>query len=320
MGKIRIGIVGYGNLGRGAEKAVAASEDMELAGVFSRRRLEHPLYQALADIAEWQGKLDVLLLCGGSATDLPQQGPELAALFNTVDSFDTHARIPEYFESVDAAAKSGGKIAVISTGWDPGLFSIARVLGEAMLPQGKEYTFWGKGVSQGHSDALRRIDGVADARQYTLPSEAGLERVRNGENPELSTREKHTRQCFVVLEDGADAARIQQEIVEMPNYFADYDTTVEFISQAELERDHSALPHGGFVLRSGDTGEGNHHLIEFGLKLGSNPEFTSSVLLAYARAAHRLAKKGETGAHTVLDIPIGLLSQRTPEELRGEAV
>ncbi len=320
MEKIRIGIVGYGNLGKGAEKAVNASADMELAGIFSRRHLDHPLFQPLDEIGGWQGKLDVLLLCGGSATDLPQQGPDLAAHFNIVDSFDTHALIPEYFAKVDAVAKGSGKVAVISTGWDPGLFSIARVLGESMLPQGKDYTFWGKGVSQGHSDALRRVAGVADARQYTLPSEGALARVRSGENPELSTREKHTRQCFVVLKDGADEAVITKEIVEMPNYFADYDTTVEFISQQELERDHSALPHGGFVLRSGETGDGNRHLIEFGLKLDSNPEFTSSVLVAYARAVHRMAQKGEAGARTVFDIPIGMLSPRSAEELRRDSL
>lgn len=320
MEKIRIGIVGYGNLGKGAEKAIAASPDMELAGVFSRRVLEHGLFQPLDEVGEWKGKLDVLLLCGGSATDLPVQGPDLAGHFNIVDSFDTHALIPEYFAKVDGVAKAAGTLAVISTGWDPGLFSIARVLGEAMLPQGKEYTFWGKGVSQGHSDALRRVTGVADARQYTLPSNHALARVRSGKNPELSTREKHTRQCFVVLNEGADAAAITKEIVEMPNYFADYDTTVDFISQAELDKNHSALPHGGFVLRSGETGEGNRHLIEFGLKLDSNPEFTSSVLVAYARAVHRLSLKGETGARTVFDIPLGMLSARSAEELRRDSL
>jgi diaminopimelate dehydrogenase len=318
MNKIRIGIVGYGNLGRGAEKAIAGTTDMELVGVFSRRALEHPLYQPMADISEWREKADVLLLCGGSATDLPEQGPSLAAHFNLVDSFDTHARIPEYFEQVNAAAAGGGKVAVISTGWDPGLFSIARVLGEAILPHGKEYTFWGRGVSQGHSDALRRVSGVRDARQYTIPSEAAINLVRSGETPDLTTRQKHTRQCFVVLAEGADAAHVEREIVTMPNYFADYDTTVTFISQEELDRDHAGLPHGGFVLRSGQTSEGNRHVVEFGLKLGSNPEFTSSVLVAYARAVHRLAAKGESGARTVFDIPVGLLSPHTADILRRD--
>lgn len=318
MNKIRVGIVGYGNLGKGAEKAIAQNQDTELVAVFSRRQLAHSLYQPLAEVEQWKNKLDVLLLCGGSATDLPEQGPQLAAHFNIVDSFDTHARIPEYFEQVNAAATKAGKIAVISTGWDPGLFSLARVLGESVLPSGKEYTFWGRGVSQGHSDALRRVEGVRDARQYTIPSESALESVRAGENPELSTREKHTRECFVVLKEGADAARVEREIVEMPNYFSDYDTTVNFVSQEELERDHAALPHGGFVLRSGQTSEGNNHLVEFAIKLDSNPEFTSSVLVAYARAAHRLSQKGESGARTVFDIPFGLLSPRTPEELRRD--
>lgn len=318
MNKIRIGVVGYGNLGKGAVKAVAGSKDQELVAVFSRRELEHPLYQPLAEITDWRDKVDVLLLCGGSATDLPEQGPALAAHFNLVDSFDTHARIPEYFEKVNAVASAAGKVAVISTGWDPGLFSIARVLGESILPHGKDYTFWGRGVSQGHSDALRRVPGVQDARQYTIPSEAAMQRIRSGETPELTTRQKHTRQCFVVLEEGADAANVEREIVTMPNYFADYDTTVAFISQEELDRDHATLPHGGFVLRSGETSEGNRHLIEFGLNLDSNPEFTSSVLAAYARAAHRLATKGEQGARTVFDIPIGLLSPHTPEVLRRD--
>lgn len=318
MNKIRIGIVGYGNLGKGTEKAITQNEDLELVAVFSRRALEHTLYQPLDSAESWTDKLDVLILCGGSATDLPEQGPALAAHFNVVDSFDTHARIPEYFQQVDAAATAAGKVAVISTGWDPGLFSIMRVLAGSVLPQGKEYTFWGHGVSQGHSDALRRVPGVRDARQYTVPSPAALESVRSGANPELSTRQKHTRECFVVLEDGADAARIEQEIVLMPNYFADYDTTVRFIPQEDLDRNHAALPHGGFVLRSGETGAGNQHLIEFGLKLDSNPEFTSSVLVAYARAAHRLATKGEQGARTVFDIPIGLLAAQSAEDLRRD--
>lgn len=278
------------------------------------------MYQPLAEVGEWRERLDVLLLCGGSATDLPEQGPGLAGMFHVVDSFDTHARIPEYYAAVDAAAVAGGKVAVISTGWDPGLFSLARVLGEAVLPVGRDYTFWGRGVSQGHSDALRRVAGVKDARQYTIPVEGALARVRAGEDPELATREKHLRQCYVVLEEGADAARIQREIVAMPNYFADYDTTVEFITQEELDREHGALPHGGFVLRSGGTGDGNRHLIEFSLKLDSNPEFTSSVLVAYARAAYRMAQRGERGARTVFDIPVGMLSARTAEELRRDCL
>lgn len=316
MQKIRIGIVGYGNLGRGAEIAVALNHDTELVAIFSRRHLAHARHQPLAQIAQWRGKLDVLLLCGGSATDLPQQGPQLAALFNVVDSFDTHARIPEYYEQVNTAATAAGTLAVISTGWDPGLFSLARVLAGAVLPDGREYTFWGRGVSQGHSDALRRVAGVRDARQYTVPVAAALQSVRAGENPALTTREKHKRECFVVLEAGADAARIEREIITMPHYFADYDTTVHFISQEELDREHAALPHGGFVLRSGRTGGTHRHLVEFGIKLDSNPEFTASVLVAYARAAHRLSQKGESGARTVFDIPFGLLSPHSPEELR----
>ena len=320
MNTIRIGIVGYGNLGRGAEKSIAQNADMQLVAVFSRRALAHPLYQPLADCETWKDKIDVLLLCGGSATDLPEQGPALAAHFNVVDSFDTHARIPEYFDRVNAAALKAGTLAVISTGWDPGLFSVARVLAEAVLPQGRDYTFWGRGVSQGHSDAIRRVAGVRDARQYTIPSESALQRVRRGENPELTTRQKHTRECFVVLEPDADAERVRREIVGMPNYFADYDTTVNFITQAELDRDHASLPHGGFVLRSGETGDGNRHLVEFALKLDSNPEFTSSVLVAYARAACRLHRQGERGARTVFDIPIGLLSARSAESLRRDCL
>lgn len=320
MEQIRIGIVGYGNLGKGTEKAIAQNEDMTLRAVFSRRELIHSLYHPMDEISKWQDQIDVLILCGGSATDLPEQGPQLAAQFNVVDSFDTHARIPEYFEQVNAAAAPAGNLAVISTGWDPGLFSVARVLSESILPQGKSYTFWGRGVSQGHSDALRRISGVRDARQYTVPSEAALQNVRAGENPELSTREKHTRECFVVLEEGANAENIEQEIVNMPHYFADYDTKVLFISQEELDRDHANLPHGGFVLRSGQTGDNNNHLMEFSLKLNSNPEFTSSVLVSYARAAHRLNQKGESGARTVFDIPIGLLSPKTAEELRRDSL
>jgi diaminopimelate dehydrogenase len=320
MSEIHVGIVGYGNLGRGAEAAISISPDMELKAVFSRRELDHPLYAPMDGILAWKDKLDVLILCGGSATDLPVQGPELAEHFTIVDSFDTHARIPEYHATVDGAAGKGGKIAVISTGWDPGLFSIMRVLFEAVLPQGKEYTFWGRGVSQGHSDAIRRVPGVRDGRQYTIPSDAALEQVRGGANPDLSTREKHTRVCYVVLEEGADAAAVESTIVGMPNYFADYDTTVNFISREELERDHAGLPHGGFVLRSGETAHGNKHLVEFGIKLDSNPEFTSSVLIAYARAAVRLFRRGESGARTVFDIPVGLLSPHSAEELRKAAL
>jgi diaminopimelate dehydrogenase len=320
MDEIRVGIVGYGNLGRGAESAISISPDMGLKAVFSRRALDHPLYAPMDEILAWKDKLDVLILCGGSATDLPVQGPELAEHFTIVDSFDTHARIPEYHATVDAAAGRGEKIAVISTGWDPGLFSIMRVLFEAVLPQGKEYTFWGRGVSQGHSDAIRRVAGVRDGRQYTIPSDSALDQVRSGGNPDLSTREKHTRVCYVVLEEGADAAAVEKEIINMPNYFADYDTTVNFISSEDLERDHAGLPHGGFVLRSGETAHGNKHLVEFGIKLDSNPEFTSSVLIAYARAAVRLFQRGESGARTVFDIPVGLLSPHSAEELRKIAL
>lgn len=318
--QIRIGIVGYGNLGRGAEFAVQNAEDMELVAVFSRRKLAHPLGQPLKEIEQWRGKVDVLVLCGGSATDLPEQGPLLGQWFHTVDSFDTHARIPEYFEKMDAISRRCDTVSVISTGWDPGLFSLMRVLGDSVLPKGKSYTFWGRGVSQGHSDAIRRIAGVKDARQYTVPSEDAMNRVRSGENPELSTREKHTRECYVVLEEGADADRIQHEIQEMPNYFSDYDTKVTFITQQEMVRDHAELPHGGRVFHSGLTGEGQHQGIDFGLKLDSNPEFTASVLIAYARAAHRLAALRDYGAHTVLDIPLGLLSPRTADELRRNMV
>lgn len=320
MNKIHIGIVGYGNLGRGAESAISVNPDMELKAVFSRRKLEHPMYAPMDEILSWKDKLDVLILCGGSATDLPEQGPQLAEHFNIVDSFDTHARIPEYYASVDEVARKGGKLAVISTGWDPGLFSIMRVLFESILSQGKEYTFWGRGVSQGHSDAVRRVAGVRDARQYTIPSDSALEQVRAGSNPELSTREKHTRHCYVVLEENRDAAQVENEIVNMPNYFSDYDTTVNFITQEEMDREHAGLPHGGFVLRSGETGDGNKHLVEFGIKLDSNPEFTSSVLIAYARAAYRMAQRGDAGAKTVFDIPVGLLSPHSEEVLRKMAL
>ncbi len=322
---IKIGIAGYGNLGRGVECAVKQNPDMTLAAVFTRRNPEDvqiltegvPVCR-IADAAEWKDKIDVMILCGGSATDLPEQTPALARMFNVIDSFDTHARIPEHFANVDAAAKEGGKTGIISVGWDPGMFSLNRLYANAILPDGKDYTFWGKGVSQGHSDAVRRVAGVKDARQYTIPVESALEAVRAGENPELSTREKHTRECFVVLEEGADAAKVEEEIRTMPNYFADYDTTVHFISEEELQKNHSGIPHGGFVLRSGKTGwDGeNSHLIEYSLKLDSNPEFTSSVLVAYARAACRLSQEGVSGCKTVFDIAPAYLSEKSGEELR----
>lgn len=323
---IKIGILGYGNLGRGIECAIRQNPDMELAAVFTRRDpkqvsvlTEQVQVCHVSEVEQWKGKIDVLILCGGSATDLPVQTPEYAKYFNVVDSFDTHARIPEHFANVDAAAKAHGTVGVISCGWDPGMFSLNRLYGNAILPEGKDYTFWGKGVSQGHSDALRRIEGVKNAKQYTIPVEAALESVRAGENPELTTRQKHTRECFVVLEEGADAARIEKEIKEMPNYFADYDTTVHFISEEELQAEHSGIPHGGFVLRSGVTGwnKENKHLIEYRLKLDSNPEFTSSVIVACARAAYRMAGEGQTGCKTLFDIPPAYLSAKTGEELRA---
>lgn len=322
---IRIGILGYGNLGRGVECAIRQNPDMELKAVFTRRNPENVKILTegaavcrVSDAADWKEQIDVMILCGGSATDLPEQTPEYAKLFNVVDSFDTHARIPEHFANVDAAAKEAGKTAIISVGWDPGMFSLNRMYANAILPEGKDYTFWGKGVSQGHSDAVRRIAGVKDAKQYTIPVESALEAVRNGENPELSTREKHTRECFVVLEEGADPAKVEAEIKNMPNYFSDYDTTVHFISEEELKRDHSGIPHGGFVLRSGVTGweKEHHHLIEYRLKLDSNPEFTSSVIVAYARAAYRMAAEGQTGCKTVFDIAPAYLSAKSGEELR----
>ncbi len=324
---IRIGIFGYGNLGRGVEAAVKQNPDMELAAVFTRRgpagvtlrTAGVPVVHA-QEVESWRDKIDVMIICGGSATDLPVQTPALAATFNVVDSFDTHARIPAHFEKVDAAAKASGRVAMISVGWDPGMFSLNRLLGAAILPEGKDYTFWGKGVSQGHSDAIRRISGVADAKQYTIPVEAALEAVRAGENPELTTRQKHLRECFVVAEAGADLARIEREIKEMPNYFADYDTTVHFITAEELQRDHSGIPHGGFVIRSGKTGLNSEHshIIEYRLKLDSNPEFTSSVLVAYARAAYRMNGEGMKGCKTVLDVPPAYLSPKTGAELRRE--
>lgn len=322
---IRIGILGYGNLGRGVEYAVEGNEDMELVAVFTRRdpasmqtRTNVPVVPA-DEAAEWKDKIDVLILCGGSATDLPEQTPAFAKLFNVVDSFDTHAKIPVHYAAVDAASKAAGTVGVISVGWDPGLFSLARVYGNAVLTNGADYTFWGRGVSQGHSDAIRRIPGVRDAKQYTVPVPAALDAVRSGANPQLTTREKHTRACYVVLEEGADAAAVEKAIVTMPNYFADYDTTVHFISAEELQRDHAGLPHAGFVIRSGATGkEGEHkHVIEFNLKLDSNPEFTACVLVAYARAAHRLALEGVTGCKTVLDIAPAYLSSQSAGELRA---
>ena len=323
---IKIGILGYGNLGRGVECAVRQNPDMELKAVFTRRDpgsvkilTESARVCPVEEASQWKDQIDVMILCGGSATDLPEQSPEYAKLFNIVDSFDTHAKIPEHFAQVDASAKASGKVAVISVGWDPGMFSLNRMYANAILPEGKDYTFWGKGVSQGHSDAIRRIKGVKDARQYTIPVEAALEAVRSGSEPELTTRQKHTRECFVVLEDGADAARIEEEIKTMPNYFADYDTTVHFISQEELDRDHKGIPHGGFVIRTGKTGweKENRHLIEYRLQLDSNPEFTSSVIVAYARAAFRLASEGQSGCKTVFDIAPAYLSSRTAEELRA---
>ena len=320
----RIGILGYGNLGRGVEYAVEANADLELVVVFTRRdpasvkvRTGVPVVSADA-AAEWKDKVDVLILCGGSATDLPEQTPAFAKLFNVVDSFDTHAKIPAHFAAVDAAAKAAGRVGIISVGWDPGMFSLNRVYSNAILPGGADYTFWGRGVSQGHSDAIRRIPGVKDAKQYTVPVPAALEAVRSGSNPTLSTREKHTRECYVVLEAGADAAAVEKAIVTMPNYFSDYDTTVHFISEEELRRDHAGLAHGGFVIRSGATGKGGEHkhVIEYSLKLDSNPEFTANVLAAYARAAHRLAKEGATGCRTVLDIAPSYICAQSGEELR----
>lgn len=326
---IKIAIAGYGNLGRGVECAIAQNPDTELYGVFTRRNpsdvktlKEDTKVFSLNDIENHKENIDVVILCGGSATDLPVQTPKLAESFNVIDSFDTHANIPKHFKNVDAAARKAGKVAMISVGWDPGLFSLNRLYAQAILPDGKDYTFWGKGVSQGHSDAIRRIDGVLDARQYTIPVEAALEAVRSGKNPELTTREKHTRECFVVAEEGADKARIENEITTMPNYFADYDTTVHFISAEEMERDHSGIPHGGFVIRCGNTGLNNEktHIIEYSLKLDSNPEFTSSVLVAYARAAYRMNKEGVSGCKTVFDVAPAYLSPMSAEELRANVL
>lgn len=324
--KTRIGILGYGNLGRGVECAVRETGDMELCAVFTRRdpasltlKTDNVPVVSVNEIEDWKDKIDVLILCGGSATDLPVQTPQYAKYFNVIDSFDTHANIPAHFAAVDAAAKESGHTAMISVGWDPGMFSLIRAYSSAILPNGKDYTFWGKGVSQGHSDAIRRIEGVADGKQYTIPVEEALDAVRSGSNPELTTRQKHIRECFVVLKEGADPAKVEKEIVEMPNYFSDYDTTVHFISMEELKRDHSGLAHGGFVFRSGSTGidHEHKHVIEFSLKLDSNPEFTSSVIIAYARAIKRLADKGDIGCKTVFDIPPVLLSEMSPEEMRS---
>ncbi|MBQ9867732.1 MAG: diaminopimelate dehydrogenase [Lachnospiraceae bacterium] len=323
---IKIGILGYGNLSRGVESAIKQNDDLELAAVFTRRdpasvSIKTPGVPVVSEseILDWKDKIDVLVMGGGSATDLPVQTPKYAEFFNVIDSFDTHARIGEHFANVDAAAKKGGKVAVISVGWDPGMFSLLRMVSDAVLPEGKHYTFWGRGVSQGHSDAIRRIEGVKDARQYTVPIESAVEEVRSGSNPEFTARQMHLRDCYVVAEEGADKARIEKEIKEMPNYFADYDTTVHFISEEELKRDHAGLPHGGFVIRSGVTGNDKEHkhIIEYNLKLDSNPEFTGSVLTAYARAAYRLSKEGASGCKTVFDIAPAYLSAKSAEELRG---
>ncbi len=320
---IRIGIFGYGNLAKGVELAVNKAPDMTLEAVFTRRdpagvkvKTEGVAVVKADEAHLWKDKIDVMVLCGGSATDLPEQTPAMAELFNVVDSFDTHVKIPEHFENVDKAAKKSGKVAVISVGWDPGMFSLARMYSGAVLPDGEDYTFWGKGVSQGHSDAIRRIEGVLDARQYTIPVQSALDSVRSGDAPALSTRQKHTRECFVVAKEGADLERIEKEIVTMPNYFADYDTTVHFISKEELMRDHSGIPHGGFVIRSGRTGDGNKHIIEYSLKLDSNPEFTASVVTAYARAAYKLNAEDKCGCMTAFDIAPKYLSEKSAEELR----
>ena len=323
---IRIGILGYGNLGKGVECAIKHNPDMELKAVFTRRDpstlsilTEGAKVYSVNDAPAMKDEIDVLIICGGSATDLPKQTPEMAKYFNVIDSFDTHARIPEHFEAVDKAAKESGHIGLISVGWDPGMFSLNRLYANAILPGGKDYTFWGKGVSQGHSDAVRRIEGVKDCRQYTIPVEKAVEAVRSGSNPELTTREKHTRECFVVAEEGADLAKIENEIKTMPNYFSDYDTTVHFITEEEMKRDHSGLPHGGMVIRTGVTGmEKEHkHVIEYSLKLDSNPEFTGSVIVAYARAVSRMNKEGMSGCKTVFDIAPAYLSPKSAEELRA---
>ncbi len=323
--RIRIGITGYGNLGRGAEAAIAQSPDLELVAIVTRRDPATvtpadpatPVHR-LDEVAELQGAVDVMLCCGGSKEDLPVQGPLLASMFNIVDSYDTHAKIPDYFASVDAPARANGTTAVISTGWDPGLFSLNRLMGEAILPDGETYTFWGRGLSQGHSDAVRRVPGVAAGVQYTIPEPEAVERARSGDRPELTTREKHTRHCYVVLEDGADADVVEKAIVTMPDYFADYDTAVTFIDAATLAAEHDAMPHGGFVIRSASSTDGRNHTVQFSLELGHNPAFTASVLVAYARAVHRMNQAGEVGAKTVFDVAPGLLSPRSPEDLRRD--
>jgi len=325
MGKIRIGIVGYGNIGRGVEQSIKRNDDMELKAVFTRRdpasvkiQTEGAEVKHFDDMEAMKDEIDVMILCGGSATDLPVIGPKVAASFNTIDSFDTHAKIPEYFANIDKAAKEGKNVSIISVGWDPGMFSLNRLYAESILVQGSTYTFWGKGVSQGHSDAIRRIEGVKNGIQYTVPIEAAVDQVRSGSEPELTTRQKHLRECYVVAEEGADKAAIEEAIKTMPNYFDEYDTTVTFITEEELKANHSKMPHGGFVIRTGETGcEGNKHVIEYSLRLDSNPEFTGSVLVAYARAAYRLSQKGESGARSVFDIAPAMLSQMTPEELRA---
>ena len=326
MEKIRIGIVGYGNIGRGVEKAIARNEDMELAAVFTRRdpasvtiATEGVPVKHFDAMTAMKDEIDVMVLCGGSATDLPVMGPKIAADFNTIDSFDTHAKIPEYFANMDQAAGKGGNVSIISVGWDPGMFSLNRLYAESILVQGSTYTFWGRGISQGHSDAIRRVKGVKNGIQYTVPIEEAVERVRSGNEPKLTTREKHLRECYVVPEEGADLQAIEEAIKTMPNYFDEYDTTVTFITEEELKEKHSKMPHGGFVIRSGETGtDGNKHVIEYSLKLDSNPEFTASVLICYARAAYRLSKAGESGARSVFDIAPAMLSMKTPEQLRKE--
>ena len=322
---IRIGIAGYGNLGRGVETAIQKNPDLQLVGIFTRRAPESvsPCYAETAvfqmdSLSDFQDKIDVLILCGGSKDDLPQQGPVLASQFNIVDSFDTHARIPEYYASVDAPATANKKTALISIGWDPGMFSINRLFGEALLPDGETYTFWGKGLSQGHSDAIRRVDGVKAGVQYTIPSNDAIEQVRSGARPVLSTKDKHTRECYVVLAEGADAAAVEQAIVTMPDYFADYNTTVNFIDEATLAKDHQRMPHGGFVIRSGNTSDEQKQVLEFSLKLDSNPEFTASILVAYARACYRLNQMQQYGAKTAYDVAPGLLSMKSPAQLRAE--
>lgn len=320
--KIKVGIVGYGNLGKGVEMALKQNPDFQLEAIFTRREVGNfgtaVKTVHISEIERYKGIIDVMILCGGSATDLPEQAPEIAAMFNTVDSFDTHAKIPDYYNKLNEITRKAGTVGLMSIGWDPGLFSMLRMLSGAALPEGKEYTFWGKGVSQGHSDAIRRVPGVKNGIQYTIPVESALEKVRSGQNPELTTREKHERVCYIVAEDGADKAKIAESIKSMPNYFSDYNTTVNFITEEQLKANHSGMPHGGFVIRTGKTGTNTKQKIEFNLELGSNPEFTASILTAYARAAYRLASEGQKGAFTVFDIPLGYLSPKSGDELRKE--